>query len=224
MRILIVEDEERLADTLVQICTGQKYQAEAVYSGPDGLDYAASGTYDAIVLDVMLPGMDGFEVARRLRRQKVATPILMLTARDDVRDKVSGLDCGADDYMTKPFMPEELLARLRALTRRRGEVQLEELTWQDLTLRLTTYDLCCGTRTVRLNHKEFEVMHLLLSTPGILVPKETFITRIWGYDSDAEDNNVEAYISFLRKKLHFLGSRVCIATQRKVGYRLEVQP
>lgn len=224
MRILIVEDEKRLADTLVQICEGQKYQAEAVYTGPDGLDYAAAGGYDAVVLDVMLPGMDGFAVARELRRRKIATPILMLTARDDVRDKVSGLDCGADDYMTKPFMPEELLARLRALTRRRGEVQLEELAWQDITLQLATYDLCCGARTVRLNHKEFEVLRLLLSNPGVLVPKETFITRIWGYDSDAEDNNVEAYISFLRKKLHFLGSRVGIATQRKVGYRLEVQP
>ena len=224
MRILIVEDEKRLADTLVQICEGQKYQAEAVYTGPDGLDYAAAGGYDAVVLDVMLPGMDGFAVARELRRRKVATPILMLTARDDVRDKVSGLDCGADDYMTKPFMPEELLARLRALTRRRGEVQLEELAWQDIKLQLATYDLCCGARTVRLNHKEFEVLRLLLSNPGVLVPKETFITRIWGYDSDAEDNNVEAYISFLRKKLHFLGSRVGIATQRKVGYRLEVQP
>ena len=224
MRILIVEDEARLADTLVQICEGQKYQAEAVYTGPDGLAYGETGAYDAIVLDVMLPGMDGFEVARSLRRQKIATPILMLTARDDVHDKVSGLDCGADDYMTKPFMPEELLARLRALTRRRGEVQLEELTWQDLMLRLATYDLCCGARSVRLNNKEFEVLRLLLSSPGTVVPKETLLTRIWGYDSDAEDNNVEAYISFLRKKLHFLGSRVVIATQRKVGYRLEVQP
>ena len=224
MRILIVEDEKRLADTLVQICEGQKYQAEAVYTGTDGLDYGAAGGYDAIVLDVMLPGMDGFEVARSLRRRKIATPILMLTARDDVHDKVNGLDCGADDYMTKPFLPEELLARLRALTRRRGEVQLEELAWQDLTLKLATYDLCCGARSVRLNHKEFEVMQLLLSAPGVLVPKETLLTRVWGYDSDAEDNNVEAYISFLRKKLHFLGSRVAIATQRKVGYRLEVQP
>ncbi len=224
MRILIVEDEVRLADTLVQICEGQKYQAEAVYTGPDGLAYAQAGGYDAIVLDVMLPGMDGFAVARSLRRQKIATPILMLTARDDVHDKVNGLDCGADDYMTKPFMPEELLARLRAMTRRKGEVQLEELAWQDLTLRLADYDLCCGTRSVRLNHKEFEVLHLLLANPGTLVPKETLITRVWGYDSDAEDNNVEAYISFLRKKLHFLGSRVGIATQRKVGYRLEVQP
>ena len=224
MRILIVEDEKRLADTLVQICEGQKYQAEAVYTGPDGLDYGAEGGYDAIVLDVMLPGMDGFEVARSLRRRKIATPILMLTARDDVHDKVNGLDCGADDYMTKPFLPEELLARLRALTRRRGEVQLEELTWQGLTLKLATYDLCSAERSVRLNHKEFEVMQLLLTSPGVLVPKETLLTRIWGYDSDAEDNNVEAYISFLRKKLHFLGSRVGIATQRKVGYRLEVKP
>ncbi len=224
MRILIVEDEKQLAQTLVQICEGQHYQAEAVYTGPDGLAYAETGEYDAIVLDVMLPGMDGFAVSRALRRKKIATPILMLTARDDVRDKVNGLDCGADDYMTKPFMPEELLARLRAMTRRRGEIQLEELAWQDLTLKLTSYDLCCGTRSVHLNNKEFEVLRLLLTSPEVVIPKETLITRIWGYDSDAEDNNVEAYISFLRKKLRFLGSRVAIATQRKVGYRLEVQP
>ena len=223
MQILIVEDERRLADLLGELCREQQWQADVVYTGTDGLAYAENGRYDAMVLDVMLPGMDGFAVVRQMRRQKIATPVLMLTARDDVRDKVTGLDCGADDYMTKPFVPEELLARLRALTRRRGEVTLEELTWQDLTLDLTSYELRCGARKVRLGYKEFAVLRLLLERPGMVLPKEELITRVWGAESDAEDNNVEAYISFLRKKLHFLGSGVSIGTQRKVGYRLEVQ-
>ena len=223
MQILIVEDERRLADLLGELCREQQWQADVVYTGTDGLAYAENGRYDAMVLDVMLPGMDGFAVVRQMRRQKIATPVLMLTARDDVRDKVTGLDCGADDYMTKPFVPEELLARLRALTRRRGEVTLEELTWQDLTLDLTSYELRCGARKVRLGYKEFAVLRLLLERPGMVLPKEELITRVWGAESDAEDNNVEAYISFLRKKLHFLGSGVSIGTQRKVGYRLEMQ-
>ena len=215
MQILIVEDEKRLADVLGQLCREQRWQADVVYTGTDG-------QYDAVVLDVMLPGLDGFGVVRTMRRENIATPVLMLTARDDVRDKVTGLDCGADDYMTKPFQPEELLARLRALTRRRGEVALEQLAWQDLTLDLTNYELRCGERRVRLGFKEFEVLRLLLEHPSMVVPKETLLTRVWGAESDAEDNNAEAYISFLRKKLHFLGSRVGIATLRKVGYRLEV--
>ena len=222
MQILIVEDEKRLADVLGQLCREQHWQADVVYTGTDGLEYARSGQYDAVVLDVMLPGLDGFGVVRTMRRENIATPVLMLTARDDVRDKVTGLDCGADDYMTKPFQAEELLARLRALTRRRGEVALEQLAWQDLTLDLTNYELRCGERRVRLGFKEFEVLRLLLEHPGMVVPKETLLTRVWGAESDAEDNNAEAYISFLRKKLHFLGSRVGIATLRKVGYRLEV--
>ncbi|MGN0975956.1 MAG: response regulator transcription factor [Gemmiger sp.] len=223
MQVLIVEDERRLADVLGGLCREQRWQADVVYTGTDGLAYAENGRYDVVVLDVMLPGMDGFEVVRTMRRQKIATPVLMLTARDDVHDKVTGLDCGADDYMTKPFSPEELLARLRALTRRKGEMALEELCWQDLRLELTNYALCCGARRVRLGFKEFEVLRLLMERPGSILPKEELITRVWGAQSDAEDNNVEAYISFLRKKLHFLGSRVTIATQRKVGYRLEAE-
>ncbi|MGN0984644.1 MAG: response regulator transcription factor, partial [Gemmiger sp.] len=188
-----------------------------------GLAYAENGQYDVMVLDVMLPGLNGFEVVRVMRRKRIATPVLLLTARDDVRDKVTGLDCGADDYMTKPFVPEELLARLRALTRRQGEVQLESLRCGDLTLELSTYDLTRGGRRVHLGFKEFEVLRLLMAQPGVVVPKETLITRVWGADSDAEDNNVEAYISFLRKKLQFLGSRAVIVAQRKVGYRLEAE-
>ena len=221
MQVLVVEDEVRLAETLAQLLREQKYVVDVVHDGKDGLAYAESGQYDVIVLDVMLPGMDGYQVARTLRRKRYATPILMLTARSGVADKVAGLDCGADDYMTKPFAPEELLARVRALTRRQGEVVLEELTFEDLRLELTTHTLKCGEKSVRLSPKEFEVLRLLMASRGGMVPKETLIGKVWGMESDAEDNNAEAYISFLRKKLLYLGSRTSIATLRKVGYRLE---
>lgn len=169
----------------------------------------------------MLPVRSGFDVVRELRAQKIATPVLLLTARDDIPDKVKGLDCGADDYMTKPFSPQELLARVRALARRQGDVILEEQRFGDIVLGLNTHTLVCGSRSVHLGFKEFEVMRLLMSSPGIVVPKEELISRVWGVESDAEDNNVEAYVSFLRKKLSFLGSSVGIGTIRKVGYRLE---
>lgn len=222
MRVLIVEDEERLAEALGQIMTEQRYQADLVYNGADGLDYGLSGLYDVIVLDVMLPRLDGFEVSRRLRSAHISTPILMLTARDEIPDKISGLDCGADDYMTKPFDAGELLARVRALTRRQGEVLGERLVVDDLTLELGSRCLSREGKSVRLGFKEFEVLRLLMSAPKAVVPKEDLITKVWGMESDAEDNNVEAYISFLRKKFAFLGSRVAIGTVRKVGYHLEV--
>ena len=222
MRVLIVEDERRLAEALGQIMEEQRYQADLVYDGADGLDYALSGQYDVIVLDVMLPKLDGLEVVHRLRCAHVSTPVLMLTARDEIDDKISGLDHGADDYMTKPFDSGELLARVRALTRRQGEVQGEELCVDDLTLSLTTRALTCREKSVRLGFKEFEVLRLLMSSPKAVIPKEEIISRVWGLESDAEDNNVEVYISFLRKKLSFLGSQVSIGTVRKVGYHLEV--
>ena len=222
MRVLIVEDEVRLADALCQIMREQHYFAEAVYDGEDGLAYAESGEYDVVVLDVMLPKLSGFEVVRQLRAKKVATPVLLLTARDELRDKVSGLDCGADDYMTKPFEPAELLARIRALSRRQGEVMLDEATFEDLTLDLSTCDLKCGGKSIHLNFKEFEILKLLMSNPKSTVTKEDMIVKVWGYDSDATDNNVEAYISFLRKKFLFLKTKVTINALRKVGYRLEV--
>ena len=207
MRILIVEDELRLAEALGQIMAEQRYQADVVFDGADGLDYALTGQYDAIVLDVMLPKVDGFEVARRLRCAHVSTPILVLTARDEIPDKIAGLDHGADDYMTKPFDIGELLARVRALTRRQGEVIGEQLA---------------AGESVRLGFKEFDVLRLLLAAPRAVIPKEDIISKVWGLESEAEDNNVEVYISFLRKKLAYLGSRVSIGTVRKVGYHLEV--
>ena len=222
MNILIVEDEVRLAEALAQIMTEQKYSVDVVHDGEDGLAYAESGLYDVVVLDVMLPKRSGFEVVRALRGKKIATPVLLLTARDEISDKVTGLDCGADDYMTKPFSLEELLARVRALARRQGDVMLEEMTFSDVTLNLSAYTLECGSKSVHLGFKEFEVMRLLMGNPSMIVPKDDLITRVWGTESGAEDNNVEAYISFLRKKLFFLGSKVNIGTVRKVGYHLEV--
>ena len=221
MRILIVEDEVRLAETLRQLMEDQRYQVDTVYDGADVVDYGLAGQYDLIILDVMLPKVDGFQVAQRLRAAHVSTPILMLTARDEVSDKISGLDCGADDYMTKPFDTGELMARVRALTRRQGEVLSDVLTVGDLSLDCTSRLLSAGERSVRLGFKEFEVLRLLMVNNGNVVTKETLISKIWGLDSEAEDNNVEVYISFLRKKLAFLNSQVAISTVRKVGYFLD---
>lgn len=223
MQILVVEDEKRLAAALEHILTEQKYMVDLAYDGADGYDYAVSGIYDIIILDIMLPGMNGYEVASRLRKEKIATPILMLTAKDQISDKVKGLDSGADDYMTKPFDPEELLARVRALTRRQGEVVIDELNFEGLKLNLSTCDLICKEKSVHLNFKEFEIMKIFMGSPGIVVTKDDLIVKVWGYDSNAVDNNVEVYISFLRKKLDFIGSSVEIASLRKIGYRLEVK-
>ena len=211
MQILIVEDEKRLAEALKQILVEQKYMADVVYDGNDGLDYGMSGIYDLIILDIMIPYRDGFEVARELRRNKIETPILMLTAKDTVSDKVTGLNQGADDYMTKPFAPEELLARVKALTRRRGEVMLDETGYGDFNFNASTSML----------FKEAEIMKLLIANRDIIISKEDIITKVWGYDSDAGSNNVEAYISFLRRKLNFIQSSTEIKAIKKVGYRLE---
>ncbi|CDD02122.1 MAG: response regulator transcription factor [Ruminococcus sp.] len=221
MNILVVEDEVRLADTLAHMLKTQKFNCDVVYDGADGLAYGETGIYDCILLDIMLPKMDGFEVVRHLREKKIATPVILLTARDKIGDKVRGLDSGADDYLTKPFSSEELMARLRAVTRRKGEVVMNELTFSDLTLGLSSYQLSCGEKSVRLGFKEFSIMKILMSNVGALVSKEELITKVWGYLSDAEDNNVEVYVSFLRKKLTFLGSKVAIESVRKLGYHLE---
>jgi DNA-binding response OmpR family regulator len=221
MRVLIVEDERRLADALAAILAEQKAVVDVVYDGRDGLDYARGATYDVIILDVMLPRMTGFEVVRTLRAERIATPVLLLTAKDEISDKVEGLDCGADDYMTKPFAPEELLARVRALARRQGEVVLETLTFDDLSLSIADHTLRCGARSVRLGFKEFEVLKLLMMNPRMVMPKESLINKVWGAESGAEDNNVEAYVSFLRKKFFYLGSQVKINAVRRVGYQLE---
>ena len=223
MRVLIVEDEVRLASSLQDLLELSGYTADISHDGESGLDNALSGIYDVILLDVMLPKLDGFNVLRRLRAEGSATPVLMLTARDQVSDKVTGLDCGADYYLTKPFEPQELLACIRALTRRQPELrETDLLTYGDLTLDKNTFTLSCGQRSVHLSRKEYDMMELLIRNRDVILTKETLLLKIWGYESDAEDNNVEVYISFLRKKLEHLRSAVKIKTIRMVGYCLEV--
>ena len=224
MQVLIVEDDVRLAQALDAILRKNNYQVDVVHDGADGLAYAESGIYDVIVLDVMLPKMNGFQVVTELRRRKVATPVLMLTARDTLRDKVGGLDSGADDYMTKPFAPAELLARLRSLTRRQGEVIFDNLALGNTTLDLESCELSTSEKSIHLGYKEFSIAKILLSNANRVTSKETLINKVWGVESSADDNNVEAYISFLRKKLDFVKSDLQIVTLRKVGYRLEVKP
>ena len=223
MRVLVIEDETRLAATLRDLLELDGYAVDVCHDGESGLDNALSAIYDVILLDVMLPKLDGFTVLRRLRAAGDATPVLMLTARSEVSDKVQGLDCGADYYLTKPFEPRELLACVRALIRRQPELRSgnEGLTCGDLRLERSTFSLTCGERSVRLSRKEFDMMELLMLNQKQVLTKETLLLKIWGYESDAEDNNVEVYISFLRRKLEHLHSRVKIRTIRMVGYCLE---
>lgn len=225
MRLLIVEDEARLADTLRQLLYRQGYTADVCHDGVSGLDNALTGIYDLVVLDVMLPGMNGFQVAQKLRSANVSAPVLMLTAKSSLDDRVHGLDCGADYYLTKPFESEELLACVRLLLRRAGgEMRVDDtLRFEDLALEPGTFQLSCGERTVRLSRREYDLMESLMRSGRQILTKEQLLVKVWGYDSDAEDNNVEVYISFLRRKLTHLHSRVKIRTQRMVGYCLEVE-
>ncbi len=222
MNVLVVEDERNLADAIVKILEDEGYNAEATYDGKAGLTCAKSGLYDAIVLDVMLPGMSGYDVVNKIRHAGVSTPVLMLTARTSTEDKVRGLDSGADDYMTKPFEAPELLARLRALTRRRGDVVIDEIKFADIRLDLNTHDLSCAEKSVHLSGKEFEVLSILMGSSSRVVSKQDLLTRVWGTDGEASENSVEAYVSFIRKKLSHIGSKVQVTTLRMLGYRLEV--
>lgn len=222
MRVLVVEDEVRLAATLQDLLELNGYTVDVCHDGEAGLDNALTSIYDVILLDVMLPKLDGFTVLRRLRAEGSTTPVLMLTARSELTDRVNGLDSGADYYLTKPFEPKELLACVRMLTRRQPEQRVSNvLEYGDLRLEPDTFELACGERSVRLSRKEFDMMELLLRSREMVLTKESLIVKLWGYESDAEDNNVEVYISFLRKKLEHLRSRVKIRTIRMVGYRLE---
>ena len=218
--ILLVED-----DTSMRLLTTAKlkhrYAIISVQDGVEALDVLERHPVDLIIADVMMPRMDGYTLVKTLRERGDQIPVLLLTAKQSFEDKREGFSSGVDDYMTKPFSPEELLARVRALSRRQGEVQHEELRYADLCLNLSTRTLSRGEKSVSLGYKEFEVLHILLSNPRAITPKEELITRVWGADSDAEDNNVEAYISFLRKKFFYLGSQTAISAVRKVGYRLE---
>lgn len=223
MKILIVEDDENLALAIAQILNEQKYQTEIAYNGEDGLDYVLHDNYDLILLDIMLPKLDGFSLVKKLRQNKNNSPVIMLTAKDDIHSKITGLDSGADDYITKPFVKEELLARIRANARRQGDVIINTLSFCDLNLDLDTAILSCNTKSIQLSFKEFSILKILLVHPNLVISKEVLIDKVWGNESEAEANNVEAYISFLRKKFQFIGTKVSINTLRRLGYRLEVK-
>lgn len=225
MRILIIEDQKHLADALSEVLKNEKYFIDAVYDGTDGYEFAKSGIYDCIILDCMLPSLDGLQITTRLRAERIMTPILMLTAKDTIQDKVRGLDAGADDYMTKPFSTEELLSRIRALTRRKGEIISSEIEVGTTVFSCDSSELYSkeNGKRIGLSFKESEIAKIIFSSPGIIVSKNELITRVWGYDSDVSDNNVEAYISFLRRKLSFIESELVISSVKKLGYRLEVK-
>lgn len=223
MNILIVDDEKQLVDALSSILKQNNYSVDGVFDGETGLDYALSGIYDLIILDVMMPKMDGFTLLKILRSKKIDTPILMLTAKSDVRDKIDGLNLGADDYLTKPFVAEELLARIKALLRRKENFTGNVLTYNDISLDRDSYKLLKNGNDIALGKKEFQVLEMLMLSPEKTLEKERIIEKIWGFDSDAEYNTIEVYVSFIRRKLSALGSTTEIRSIRGIGYTLGVK-
>ncbi|MBO4360652.1 MAG: response regulator transcription factor [Eubacteriaceae bacterium] len=222
MKILLAEDEKRMAQSLSELLRQENYEVDVYGDGLSALSAALTGIYDAAVLDVMMPGMDGFSVARSVRKEGISLPIIMLTARSDVDDKVTGLDSGADDYLTKPFMAKELLARLRALIRRNSSLEDGKLSFGDIVLDTSDATLSCtGTgQSVRLSEKEMKILEYMISNRGRILSREQLALKIWGYENDAEYNNVEVYMSFTRKKLAFVGAKTSIKAVRGVGYEL----
>lgn len=222
MRILLAEDERSLSRAVVALLEKSNYSADAVYDGEEALAYLEAGNYDGVILDIMMPKMDGLEVLRRLREQGNPVPVLLLTAKSEVEDKVTGLDTGANDYLTKPFSTAELMARIRAMTRSQTGGQVtSRLTFGNITLDQTTFELSSSAGSFRLANREYQMMELLLRNPRQLIPTERFLERIWGYDSDVELNVVWVYISYLRKKLSALQANIQIKATRNVGYSLE---
>ena len=221
MKILVIEDEKLLADSLKTLLESKGFDVEVAYDGMTGADYAERGIYDLLILDVMMPGMDGYQVARKVRAKRCTTSILMLTAKSAVEDRIRGLNSGADYYLTKPFDTRELLACINALLRRQGK-QVDELVYGNTALDLDTCNLVCNGKTVRLSAREFDVMRFLLQGQDRVLSKEMILARVWGYDSNAVENHVEVYVGFLRKKLKSIGSNVRIEAIRRLGYHLEV--
>ena len=221
MKILVIEDEKLLADSLKTLLESKGFTVEVAYDGETGEQYAELGIYDLLILDVMMPKMDGYQVARQVRAKRCTTPILMLTAKSNTEDRINGLNAGADYYLTKPFDTRELLACINALLRRQGK-QVDELVCGNTALDLDTCTLVCGSRSVRLSAREFDVMRFLLQQQERIVSKEMILARVWGFDSNAVENHVEVYVGFLRKKLKAIGSNVRIEAARRLGYRLEV--
>ena len=221
MKILVIEDEKLLAESIKTLLESKGFEVETVYDGETGEEYAELGIYDLLILDVMMPKLNGYRVARNVRAKRCATPILMLTAKSDLLDRVEGLNAGADYYLAKPFDTRELLACVNALIRRQGG-QVDELTYGNTTLDLDSATLICGENRVRLSAREFDVMRFLLQSRGRNLSKEVILSRVWGYDSNAVENHVEVYIGFLRKKLASIGSNIRIESIRRLGYHLEV--
>ena len=221
MKILVIEDEKLLADSIKTLLEGKGFEVEVAYDGETGVEYAELGIYDLLILDVMMPKMDGYQVAREVRAKRCTTSILMLTAKSAVEDRIYGLNSGADYYLTKPFDTRELLACINALLRRQGD-QVDELRFGNTALDLASGMLVCGAERVRLSAKEFDIMRFLLQSKGNNLSKEVLLARVWGFDSNAVENHVEVYVGFLRKKLASIGSNVRIEAVRRLGYHLEV--
>ena len=221
MRILLVEDEEYMAQAVAQVLGKNNYTVDLAHDGEYGLDCALSGIYDIIILDIMLPGHSGLEILKTLRQERIAVPVLLLTAKSETEDKVIGLDLGADDYLTKPFEMQELLARLRVLARRKQELSAQSgYAFGDILLNPYTLSLYCGSQSFKLTLKESQLLEMLMDARGSVISKDRIIEKVWGFDSDAEDRRVEVYISFLRKKLKALGADTSIGTVRGMGYAL----
>jgi len=221
MKILLIEDEKLLSDSLKALLSAKGFQVEAVYDGETGMEHALLGVYDLLILDVMMPGLNGYEVARQVRRNRCSVPILMLTAKSELMDRIEGLNAGVDYYLTKPFDSRELLACINALLRRQGD-QVDQMCFGNTCLDLSTGMLLCGEKNIRLSAKEFGIMRYLLQSGPRNLSKEILLSRVWGYDSEAVENHVEVYVGFLRRKLRSIGSNVRIEAVRRLGYHLEV--
>ena len=221
MRLLLAEDEKELSNALVAILKHNNYSVDAVYNGEEALDYLGANNYDGVILDIMMPKVDGITVLKQIRKQGNSVPVLILSAKSDVDDRVLGLDSGADDYLSKPFAAKELLARIRSITRRQTEAISAVLQFGNLSLDCVNFELCSPKGSIRLTNKEFQILELLMANSGQLISTERFMEKIWGYDSDAEINVVWVYISSLRKKLTSLDADVQIKVTRNQGYSLE---
>ena len=222
MRILLAEDEKELSRALTAILKHNKYSVDAVYNGQDALDYIETGLYDGVILDIMMPKVDGIMVLQTIRKQGNSVPVILLTAKSEIDDRVMGLDSGADDYLTKPFSTKELLARIRAMTRRKTETTHSVLTFGNISLNRTTFELSSPKNTIKLANKEFQMLEMLMTTPGKIISNEVFMEKIWGYDSDTDLSVVWVYISYLRKKLASLNADIQIKATRNRGYSLEM--
>lgn len=221
MRILIAEDERDLAEALCALLEKNQFSADAVGDGVSAYEYASSGEYDAIILDVMMPKLDGFEVLRALRRDGISTPIMMLTAKGQTDDRITGFNAGADDYLPKPFEPDELICRVRAMLRRSADYRPTVLSYGDVSLDSATGELGCGGKTVRLSGREFQVMEMFMRSPRVVISADRIMEKVWGWDSEAEINVVWVHISNIRKKLRSIGSHVSVYASRGMGYMLE---